>query len=97
MAVVKRVGVLSVGKVMGILYALLGLIIGGLFSLFSLAGAVVGGAGGQENVLAMLFGVGAVVILPLFYGVIGFIGGIITAALYNLVASYIGGIEVELV
>ncbi|MGH9839465.1 MAG: hypothetical protein ACREEM_11850 [Blastocatellia bacterium] len=97
MAVVKRVGVLSVGKIMGILYALVGLILGALFSLLSLAGAAFGSTSGQENVLAMLFGVGAVVILPLFYGAIGFIGGIIFASLYNLVASYTGGIEVEIV
>ena len=30
------------------------------------------------------------------YGVIGVIGGAIGAALYNLVAGWIGGIEVEM-
>jgi hypothetical protein len=99
MAVVKRVGVISCGKVLGILYALLGLIAGGLISLFSMAGAAIGAAeGGVDQGLAgMLFGVGAVVILPLFYGVIGFIGGIIMSAIYNLVASFTGGIEIEIV
>ncbi|MGH9754146.1 MAG: hypothetical protein ACREA2_15315 [Blastocatellia bacterium] len=97
MAVVKRVRVLSVGKVMGVLYALIGLIAGALFSLASLAGSVLGAAGGQENPFAILFGLGSVVFFPVFYGIFGFIGGIIMAALYNLVASIIGGIEVELV
>ncbi|MGH9937107.1 MAG: hypothetical protein ACREAM_12720 [Blastocatellia bacterium] len=95
MAVVKRVRVLSVGKVLGVLYALLGLLLGGILSLLSLAGAVASGL--DEGIAGVLFGVGAVVIVPLFYGGVGFIGGIIMAALYNLVASFIGGIEVELV
>jgi len=44
-----------------------------------------------------LFGIGAIVIVPIFYGAIGFIGGIISAAIYNLIGSTIGGIEVEIV
>ena len=95
--VLNRIGVLSTGKILGILYAGLGLLIGGLFSLFSLLGAAVGAsqdAGGAF--FAMVFGIGAVVILPIFYGVLGLIGGILTAALYNLAASVVGGIELEL-
>ena|SRR6266699_393174 len=92
--VVKSVGVFSSGKVMGSLYALLALIIGALFSLLSLVGASV--AGQRQGGLALLFGVGAVVILPIFYGIAGFIGGIIGAALYNVVASVVGGIEIEM-
>ncbi len=92
--VVKSVGVLSVGKVMGCVYALFGLIGGGLFTLLSLAGLAIGGP--DAGPAALLFGVGAIVILPVFYGVMGFIGGIIAAAFYNLVASIAGGIEIEL-
>ena len=92
--VVKSVGVLSVGKVLGCLYALFGLIFGGLFTLISLAGFAVGGP--DAGPAALLFGVGAIIILPVFYGVMGFIGGIISAAFYNLVASIAGGIEIEL-
>jgi hypothetical protein len=35
------------------------------------------------------------VMIPVLYGVMGFIGGIIGALIYNLVAKWIGGIEVE--
>jgi len=93
--VIERVGPLSVGKLLGCLYALLGLIIGGFISLFALAGAAIGG--GMQGASAALFGVGAVILLPILYGVFGFIGGIIGAALYNLVASLVGGIEIETV
>jgi hypothetical protein len=33
---------------------------------------------------------------PIFYGVMGFIGGVVMAAMYNLVASFTGGIKMEL-
>ncbi len=95
MAIVKRVGVVSFGKVLGVLYALLGLIVGGLLSLLSLAGAFAAQNRGQ-GVGALMFGAGAIIIVPIFYGLIGFIGGIIVAALYNVVASIAGGIELEL-
>jgi Transmembrane domain of unknown function (DUF3566) len=36
-----------------------------------------------------------IILLPIFYGVMGFVFGIIGAVLYNLVARWIGGFEVE--
>jgi hypothetical protein len=42
-----------------------------------------------------MFGVGAIIFLPLFYGVLGLIGGALGAALYNLFAGLFGGIELE--
>jgi hypothetical protein len=35
------------------------------------------------------------ILMPVIYGVMGFIGGVIGAAVYNLVARWIGGIELE--
>jgi hypothetical protein len=40
-----------------------------------------------------MFGMG--LFMPVIYGVMGFIFGVIGAAIYNLVAGWIGGIEVE--
>ncbi len=100
--IIKSVGVLSVGKVMGLLYAALGLIFGGIFSFVALlaAGAAAGGPGGPggpgAGAFMFGFGVGAIIFLPIMYGIIGFIAGLIMAALYNLIASTLGGIEIEL-
>jgi hypothetical protein len=97
--VLKSVGVLSCGKVFGVIYGAFGLIVGAIFSLFSMVGMAVGATSSEEPAAAlfgMLFGVGAIIILPFFYGVMGFIGGVITAAIYNLVARAAGGIELEL-
>jgi len=43
----------------------------------------------------MMFGVGAIIFLPIFYGVLGLVAGAIGAALYNLFAGMLGGIELE--
>ena len=92
--VIRRVGVVSLAKMMGCLYALLGLIIGACFSLFALL------AGSMNLVdsgfgLSKLVGVGAIILFPILYGVIGLIGGLITGALYNLVAAMAGGVEFQ--
>jgi hypothetical protein len=94
--VIKRVGPVSVAKNVGILYALLGLVVGLIFSLISLAGGFAASdeSGFGAGVGAML-GVGAVIAFPIFYACMGFIGALIGAALYNLAAGMVGGVEVE--
>jgi hypothetical protein len=97
--VLKRIGALSCGKVMGTLYAAMGLILGGIFALISLAGVALPQAPNADaNPATVFFGVGvaAVIIFPIMYGIIGFIGGIIVAAIYNVVASVVGGLEFDL-
>jgi hypothetical protein len=90
--VVKNIGVLSVAKMMGCLYAAIGLIIGGIISLISLVGAV---AGPGANAFPAVFGVLSIILIPLVYGIMGFIAGIIIAALYNVIAAVAGGIEMQ--
>ena len=96
--VIKRVGVLSFAKIAGALYALLGLIAGAVIAAFALLGSAIGAASSHsaQPLFGALFGVGAILIFPVLYGVIGFFGGLIGSALYNLLAGLIGGIEVEL-
>jgi hypothetical protein len=99
-SVIRRVGVLSVAKLQGALSALLGLIVGAVFALFSLFGAALGGAlasgSNSHPMLGAAFGLGAIVLFPVLYGVLGFVGGLVAAALYNLVAGLVGGVEIEL-
>lgn len=95
--VVRSVGVISLGKIMGLMYALFGLLMGGFFALLSFFGAAIGAAQGVGGAwLGMLFGGGAVVIMPFLYGFFGFLGGVVTAALYNGVAALVGGLELDL-
>jgi hypothetical protein len=89
---IKRIGVLSLGKILGIIYALFGFIGGAILSLVAITGISMsnGGAG-----LGIAFGIGAIIILPIIYGVLGFISGILCGAIYNLAALWMGGIEIE--
>jgi hypothetical protein len=43
----------------------------------------------------VLFGAGAVILLPICYGIFGFIGTLIGAWLFNVAAGIVGGVEVE--
>lgn len=92
--VVKSVGVVSVGKMYGAITAAMGLLFGIGIALFSVLGA--GLADSTESaILGPVLGVGAVIVLPIFYGVLGFIGGVVGAALYNLFAAMVGGVEIQ--
>jgi hypothetical protein len=92
--IVRRIAPGSAAKVGGVLYALLGLLIGALFSLFAMVG---GGMAGSDMMPMMgMFGAGAIIILPIVYGCLGFIFMFIGAVLYNLVAGWVGGISVDL-
>jgi hypothetical protein len=93
MHIVKSVGVLSVAKVMGLIYACMGLIVAPLFLLM---GVLVAAAGQRNNPVAGIFSVGIALLLPVFYGVMGFIAGLIGALLYNLFAGWVGGFELEI-
>ena len=86
---VKRIGVLSLAKLLGILYAIFGLIVGALFALLPLFGF-------NADETGLFFGTVSIIIFPILYGIMGFIGGLITAFFYNLIAGKIGGLEVEI-
>ena len=94
--VIKRISPMSAAKLQGILGVVMGLLLGGMFSLIAIvAGSLASGDDGGGAFGGMLFGAGAVIILPIFYGVVGFVGGAIGAFVYNLAAGWVGGLEIE--
>jgi hypothetical protein len=84
-----RIAPLRAGIVLGVLYGILSLII----APFILLAAVLGNK--ADTALPAIFGVGFAIMLPVIYAVVGFIGGVIAAAIYNLVAKWTGGLEFE--
>jgi hypothetical protein len=92
--VIRRVAPLSVAKISGALYALMGLIVGALFSLASVAGGLMARQDGGA-MFGALFGVGAIVLFPILYGVLGFLVTLVAAWLYNLAAGWVGGVEID--
>ncbi len=98
---IKRVEPLSCAKIAGIIYGALGLLFGALFSLLALLGSAASAfqPGSSSNpvspMIGGLIGVGAIAFFPILYGIIGFISAWIGAWLYNIVASKVGGIQIE--
>lgn len=87
----KYIEPMSVGKIYGITMALFGFL-GGLFiALFSssIGSAMYPGSGG----LFQMGGIMAVVGLPVLYGVLGFLFGLLGAVVYNFVAKKFGGVR----
>ncbi len=103
---VRRVQLISAGKMSGFVGAFMGLLVGIPVSLiaFLAAGSSTAAAGSAQDALstaatvgipAAFVGVGAIIVFPLFYGIASFIGGMIYALIYNFVAGWVGGLVLE--
>jgi hypothetical protein len=101
-AIIRRVGPGSAFKVGLVLYALMGLLMGIFMACISMVLGPMGlGPPGVPDVpgahIARLFmGAGAIIFLPIMYGVFGGIFAAIGAFVYNLVAGWVGGLEVDI-
>lgn len=81
--VIRRIGVLSLAKISAALHG--------------------GGALGQAareaaapEIIAVLFGFGAIVFMPFLYAIMGFLVGVVSAFVYNSVAKLAGGLVLEI-
>jgi hypothetical protein len=98
---IKKLGVLSFAKIQSLVMLVVSLLIsipyGLIIIVYSLFGAsMIGGnasfaVGGGGVVVGILVMIG----LPIFYAIIGFIFGAITALVYNLFSGLVGGVEIE--
>jgi hypothetical protein len=84
---IRRFGVGQTAKVFGLLYAIVGLVFVPIF-------AMVATFAPRESTGGL--GLGFAVAMPVLYGIMGFISAAIGCAIYNVVAGWVGGIEVEL-
>jgi hypothetical protein len=91
--VAQRITRFSIGqsaKFLGVLYLLFGLLFLPFFLLIGMFSPEA--QSGPGAIFGTIFAIG----MPIMYAIFGVIGGAIGAALYNLVAGWIGGIEVQL-
>ena len=95
MTVLKRISPASAFKVGLIAYGIVGLVLGIFCSLIAVAGVTFAPHARMPFLMGRV-GVLAVIVCPIIYGIIGGIGGVIGAAIYNLAAGWVGGLEVDI-
>ena len=93
--IVKHVGVWSVARMYALITGGIGLIIGICVALVSLIGVSIAGPNSSMPWAMPVFGVGAIVLFPILYGVMGLVAGAIGALLYNAAARIGGGVELD--
>ncbi len=93
--IVKRIGPMSLAKLSGVLYGIVGLVGGAVVSLIALAGGFASDSAAGTGIGAVV-GIAAVVVLPLGYGLLGFLSSLLGAWCYNVLADLVGGVEVDL-
>ena len=90
LAKVSTIAMAIFGLIMGIIYALLG-------NLLSKLPADALAQAGLTSGTSFIFGPLAIILLPIFYAILGFLSGLVGAWIYNLTAKWVGGVEIELV
>jgi hypothetical protein len=90
--IVRRVTPLSLAKVSAIIHAIVGLVAGAMFALISHNSV---GQTPRGALPDMIFGAGALIFMPIAYGILGFLISLIAAVLYNAVAKVVGGVEIH--
>ncbi|MFO1475086.1 MAG: hypothetical protein U1F98_00370 [Verrucomicrobiota bacterium] len=80
---------LRAGIVLAALYAVLSLL---AVPFFLVATALSARSGSSAPAI---FSAGFAILLPILYGVLGFLAGVLGAAVYNLIAKLTGGLEFE--
>ncbi len=80
----KKLDLISTATIFAAIYAAIGVIVGAMVAVLSILTG--------DTAPSMLFaGVGSIVVLPVVYGAIGFVGGLILAGVFNVVAGMTGG------
>ena len=86
---IRRIAPLSAAKIAAVLYGVIGLIFVPFIMIISRFSP------GEGTTPWSNMGMGFAIVLPLLYAAFGFVGTLIATALYNAVAGWVGGIEVE--
>ncbi len=92
---IRSFGILQTSKFVAVLYLVLFAVVFGVVAVFGLLATLFTGdtsaiAGGVIGFVALAL------FAPIFYAVMGFVFTALTCCVYNLVAGWVGGIELEL-
>jgi hypothetical protein len=95
---IKRIDPGSLAKIAALFGVIWGLLMGVLFLILRTAAVEFTGRVflGFEKVFPIVVGVAAIVLLPILYGITGYIGGYIVAYIYNFIVEKFGGVKIDL-
>jgi hypothetical protein len=93
--IVTRVSPWSVAKIAALLYGIIGLVIGAVISVLALVFGTAMAAQRDDAWIGTVFGVSAIVVLPILYGIGGGIMAAFSAFVYNIAARMVGGVRIE--
>jgi hypothetical protein len=91
----KRIAPLQAGKMLAALYGLLSLLVVPFMLAAVALGSFAAKGQGRAGALPLVFGAGFMICLPFIYALMGFIGGVVGAWVYNLLTKWVGGFEFE--
>lgn len=99
----KKIAVFSFAKFQAVLFALVGMVCGILYFFGGLImdALVTMGMLSSESMttsglsLGTLLAFGALIGIPIMFGIAGFLTGILEAVLYNLIAKWFGGLKID--
>jgi len=92
------IGVMSFGRVMGMSGALLGAFFGVLYGGILIVASFLGFASEDMGLgaLGVVGGIALMMGIPIFYGIMSFVFGLLYGLILNLVLGMAGGLEIEL-
>ena len=93
---IQKLGILSTAQIISIFYAIFGLF-NGIAMALQVSNPTLS-ASMDPTILEPLSSLGwwLVLIFPIVFALIGFLGGLVISLLYNLIAKFTGGIKVKL-
>ncbi len=97
---IKKINKNSLAKVIAVFYAIIGFIIGILVAITNILNILSQRTFNESALVVIIFNISAGLIIGvltfLFFGLIGWFIGYITAAIYNFIAKKLGGIKIDL-
>jgi hypothetical protein len=87
MVQIKSFNSTSLAKVLGLMYLILAVIISPVVLLMVSA---------EDGALDLTESILVIIVIVLFYGIVGVIGGFLIGVIYNFIAKKFGGIELEI-
>lgn len=91
----KKIGIWSTGKILAVISFIFGILLAILLLILQKVAVGTQLAGVADLSSLTQITTSALLVLPFYYALIGFLSGVVFAFLYNIISGWIGGIKIE--